>query len=145
MIEGAKLKDISNDVRDKLQRISNHVRYASGLRKKSRRFLVSPHTDITGEFNVEVYLDVLSLLDGNGLRVLERGTGFQSRSFLERMKPVHTWRALRRFWIEAYTGLPDLWVMGQGSNFTSDAFVQSGAEIGKSAHTVLEKYSGMAE
>lgn len=127
-ISAAKLNEPGD--RAQLEKITRHCRACQLLSAKPKRFLVSLRDEITGEFNHTVMVDVVFLPDGPALHVVDVGTSFQSAIFLSDMSAHTAWRALRRCWIDVYSGPPHWTVVDKGSNFSAAHFHREAGKLG---------------
>jgi hypothetical protein len=64
-------------------------------------------------------VDVLFLPNGPVLYVVCAGASFQGAIFLPDMAAETAWRALRRCWIDLFSGPPDYAVVDKGTNFAA--------------------------
>jgi hypothetical protein len=99
------------------------------LSTKPKRFRVSLRDDITGEFNYIIVVDVMYLSEYPVLHCVDVSTGFQSGMFLPDMSANTAWRALRRCWIDVYSGPPDRIVVDKGSNLAAASFHREAGKL----------------
>jgi hypothetical protein len=101
------------------------------LSAEPKLFRVSLRDDITGEFNHVVMVDVLFLPYGPVLHVVCAGTRLQGAIFLPYMAAETAWRALRRCWIDLFSGPSDYAVVDKGTNLAASLFHREAGQLGK--------------
>lgn len=96
-------------------------------------------------FNREIRLDLM-FVGGRRpvLHVIDRGTNFQSATFLEGEDAASVWNGLVRCWTRLYVGDPEAILTDQGSVFTSANFTASCVEHGITLrHTGTESHNSL--
>lgn len=74
------------------------------------------------QFNHKLHMNIVKMIHGNVLPVIERRTGYQNGSFLVKMDAEITWRTLGKYWLDAFAGTPDYICSDVGANFNSMEF-----------------------
>ncbi|KAI0993782.1 hypothetical protein K3495_g14403 [Podosphaera aphanis] len=74
------------------------------------------------EFNHEIFVDVLYIIERHVLHVIDSATSFQGARFLKSLSSKDTWETLRMLWIDTYQGPPDIITNDAGTNFASSEF-----------------------
>lgn len=70
-------------------------------------------------------LDVVKLVDGNVLHILDISTGYQNGFFIQNMDAETTRKMMGRIWIGVYVGAADYIYTDAGINFASSTFKNS--------------------
>lgn len=130
IIETADLDDVPANTRKELIEIVKYCRACQLKQGKPRRFLFSIRDPIVGEFNHIIQIDVVNLVHGNVLHIIDVGTRFQNGGFITKMDAECAWRSLRKFWIDVYAGAPDYVHTDAGTNFNSAEFMNKVEALG---------------
>lgn len=90
-IESADAEDLPVDARKRLGENVKQIYAYYLIQGKPRRFLFLVRDWKVGEFNYILQIDIVALVDGNVLHIIEARPGFQHGGFLENMIAKTEW------------------------------------------------------
>lgn len=121
-MEKADIKSLPRDVRQRLVELVKHCHTCQMKQAKPRRFMFSVRDPAVGQFIDHLQIDVVALIDGSVLHIIDIGTYFQNEGFIGKMDAGTAGRLLQKFWVDVFTGAPDYINTDTGTNFNSEQF-----------------------
>lgn len=102
IIENADIDCLPEHVQQRLVELVKHCHACQLKQFKPRRFMFSVRGPAVGQFNHHLQIDVVNLIDGNVLHVIDIGTEFQNAGFIGKIDAGTAWKLLRIFWTDIY-------------------------------------------
>lgn len=115
--ENAELKNLPSPTRKDLAHIGRHCLVCQLNHGRPRRVFLFGCDLIVVEFNHEVQVDTVSLLNGNVLFIVDMGTRSQNGGFMGKMRSNTARKLFCRFQIDIYAGRPDYIITYAETNF----------------------------
>lgn len=107
VIESAEISDLPDDTRQRLAELIQFCKPCQLKQGRPRRFLFSIQDTTVGKFNHILQVDIVKLIDGNVMHVIDIGMRFQQGMFITKFDAATPWRVIRRCWIDVFAGAPD--------------------------------------
>lgn len=140
----------NNIDKESIERLTRYCVMCQKHGKSPGRFKFTLKDD-NQQFNYCVVVDILYLEDPKiksrqrpVLHVVDEATRYQAALWLKEISAMCTWNALRRIWIDAYLGPPEILKSDSGTNFTAKEFKDLASSTGVSVNVVpVESHSSI--
>jgi len=111
-----------------LEYLTKYCEQCQKFGRSPGRFKFNLRDDIS--FNYSIIIDIFYISGKPILHVINEGTRYQAGRWLQNISALHTWDALKQYWIDTYLGPPDQIIADAGKQFTSKEFAQLANTMG---------------